>query len=1473
MPLRKSDISRVVGLSTEESPTSQSRTENPRIRNLEVDQGGVATTRDGYERLASEAFTDSSIRLRGAPYHATLWHEFRDAILIPYHEDYRPTGDEEFTLAGIIEFTPLPNTIADGSSPLTITNDYGIISRGTTTASGTITITAFAQLNAGDKVNLIATDGTNYDFVNGAQSSVNGTWESTVDNDQTATNLMNVINTSSGPAGTRFTATVYGAVVTVTQAVGGTSGDTTITLTDSGVAGMTKTDFTNIRGTPLEISLYLEYASTNWTWHLHMVSGAPAVVDLTVVDSALDDGEEIGKKRYFEIAFDGDDTVVLTILNAVGGSSIGTATSTAFSDGLYNSTNDYPWVIGTTPETDGFPPSIPFQVGGSDSQGWLSARVAEIRIAAGSDAKAIRSANVTNGNYDRELRPYEYGTASVIGYWKLNDGIYGQLLDSCDLANKDYLAAGGLRSGNDANLLNIAPQWVTDVNDIRVNVSQNPDIASNYTGASMVGKFGLHFGGLDGMAIYRSLDPGGFVSTTANPLSRIWALATPAAGVGWTAELVFTPLLEPGETTYPNRVLYASSDQTHGSSVDTTLNPIMFSVVSDQFELKFVQGASVVTITITADQVSDFAGEKVTLTASRNYNTLSFAAYGENKSAQGTNASLAGSVPAVIISLQAGPFVMIGRKVNAFETNSATPATFTARAANMIFHEFRLWATPTSFATAQSRANIPVPEDARQGLAVYLVPTEGSGNEIENLGTSIDFSFAFLVPPFTAFNITTEPKNGESFIYPAEDTGPLPDRGIVTTYRPVKATGMIDFRRNIGETVARQLMIAAGSSLWSFDLSTNTLKFETGGIFKTDRLTDMIVFDDKVYLTNGGRPRVWDGSGMRFAGIAAPQSRPVLTVDTSGSITNSITDAPYLVAYRFANSKAAVYSNLSPWAVYEPSGSNDGRITNMSNIEVPPDPQVDAIEIFATPSGDSSVLYRLSGENGRLFDLSAGTVNFNTHSGAYITALTIASGALDEFRPAPITVTNFDSDPATVGDFYRFTPPPPSVALGLMGTRIIYALRDEPTTCVFSRIDGSIQPEHINMTPGFSARLKIPVDSGDQISAIRQYRDSLVVYLRDGRAEFVASGLEPTTAGFETPIEINILDHDIGSVSPYGVVNAAHTHITLAEGDLWTLTITEIHNLSSPPEEAHGPSRPHVGRTIRGLDGDFLKNAVLMHRQERQQIWIACTESTGVTNAPSSQNDTILVYSYRQRKWTSYRMPYVDMMIEVEASGDRRRPIGCVSGFVCQLDVTGRSIDSSDSSFLNGATSTVNTAVDGQTVRLASNTHTESTLRFRPMWIGTGGKYYLYIITDNRTVSARDELTMIPIDGQTPVVSDDVHIGSICPMIDFNVMPLGSDIIKRIRRVAMTSTEGGNTAIEINAWWDEFGLEPAYGDRNISGQTVTTTAVRQYVAVPLNGSFRIGRIQLVAPGVTTKLNIAELIIEYEAHRGRMQVMT
>jgi len=142
--------------------------------------------------------------------------------------------------------TPNAGTLLAGKYELSdgITNGAGRFGAGGA-AKATITITDYTELNTGDKVNLIATDTTNYDFTNGDQSSVAGTWESTTSNNATATNLMNVINTSSGPSGTRFTATVNGAVVTATQATGGVAGNTTVTLTDTGTAGMSKTNFTS----------------------------------------------------------------------------------------------------------------------------------------------------------------------------------------------------------------------------------------------------------------------------------------------------------------------------------------------------------------------------------------------------------------------------------------------------------------------------------------------------------------------------------------------------------------------------------------------------------------------------------------------------------------------------------------------------------------------------------------------------------------------------------------------------------------------------------------------------------------------------------------------------------------------------------------------------------------------------------------------------------------------------------------------------------------------------------------------------------------------------------------------------------------------------------------------------------------------------------------------------------------------------
>jgi len=157
-------------------------------------------------------------------------------------------GTWESTTSNAVTATNLMNVINTASGP---SGDRFTATVATVTsyATATITITDFTELNGdgsagSDNVNLVATDGTNYNFYCGDHSSVSGTWNASTDNDTTATSLMNVINTGSGPAGDRFTATVDGAVVTVTQAISGSAGDTTITLTDSGTAGMSKTNFT-----------------------------------------------------------------------------------------------------------------------------------------------------------------------------------------------------------------------------------------------------------------------------------------------------------------------------------------------------------------------------------------------------------------------------------------------------------------------------------------------------------------------------------------------------------------------------------------------------------------------------------------------------------------------------------------------------------------------------------------------------------------------------------------------------------------------------------------------------------------------------------------------------------------------------------------------------------------------------------------------------------------------------------------------------------------------------------------------------------------------------------------------------------------------------------------------------------------------------------------------------------------------------
>ena len=121
-----------------------------------------------------------------------------------------------------------------------------IISSATnSTASATITISDSSNLAADDKIVFNTTDGTTIAVTASADTTTStDTNQPTFDivddsNSTTATNLATCLNANS-----KVTATASDNVVTIKQVVPGGSGNTTITLTDSGDAGMTKSDFT-----------------------------------------------------------------------------------------------------------------------------------------------------------------------------------------------------------------------------------------------------------------------------------------------------------------------------------------------------------------------------------------------------------------------------------------------------------------------------------------------------------------------------------------------------------------------------------------------------------------------------------------------------------------------------------------------------------------------------------------------------------------------------------------------------------------------------------------------------------------------------------------------------------------------------------------------------------------------------------------------------------------------------------------------------------------------------------------------------------------------------------------------------------------------------------------------------------------------------------------------------------------------------
>lgn len=1169
---------------------------------------------------------------------------------------------------------------------------------------------------------------------------------------------------------------------------------------------------TSALNSSLPVRVFLDYsAGTRWNAQFYD-TGAGALVSVTVADTALDTTSD-GVYRHVEVVATGV-ALVLYIYDAT--SLIGSATA-AFQSINFGTR---PWVIGSYVDTGGYPVI-------AATHNYLSAKVSDFLVEIGGVSTALIS-----GAGPREFMPSEYSPSTVKGYWKFNDGDYTRVRDFCDTV-ENPLYTGTLK-GNHGAHWNIAPQWIRKSNTITYgNGTTNAFVADGASGIPCINRFALMFNGLQGVAMGRA----GSVEVTSStdPLTNIFT-QTPAANVGWTVEVVVTLLMERGATTYPDRTIYDS-----GFSAVTGINPIKIYTSGNNFYCQFRDTAAVRT-TPALGTVSDFAGEMITIVASRNNTTITFYVVGSVSSRLISTTVASPNTGFVTTGPDDGPFVFFGRSAaTSKDGQSDDPITWDARSMFGVFHEYRLYSVPRTQGEIAATANRDVPVSARSKLAVYLKADAGEGNELSNYGTSVTVT----IPTISVGTQVYQQVNYiDTRLIPTQESGPVPDEGLVIPFQSARVRGAIDFRNIIGESTARQLVFVAGCSIYTFDFSTNTLTHRSGGVFKRDEMASMVVFDETVYIADGTRPKAWDGAGLRFAGIKPPLERPYLATGDLSLVGGSLNDGDYLIAYRFANTRTGVKSNISPLRKWTASGGNASRLIAVHGLEIPQDPQVNAIEIFTTLEGDATRLYKVA----VVTDLTTGSHTFTTP----ISALLATTSPVDV--TVSLAVPNFGAT-TDLGDLYKFGAPPDSTVVAVNGSRLNYAATNEPGVIYFSRIDGGVQVEHIDLTPGVSGSIAVKTDAGDRINAMAPLDDSIFVYLRDSRAEVSASGLDSSvTGGLDLPYQIAIRDNDIGTVSPWSVVAVTGAHAFLSESDIYVRSRQDYRVISSPPEDVTNPTRPKIGRSIRELDGDYLYRAVAMHRQSRQQIWFAVTE------AGSTRNNAILIYSYRDKKWVRYTMPNIDFMLEVETDGDRRVPIGFVNGFVCQIDETAVTIDGYLTGVMTaGVSTTVATAAAGYIT--VGVTLTASAHRGTTAWVGTGGTWTQHIISDNSADTIYFENSSVVL-----TVGHTVHLGSIFPSFDIMVIPGSENDLKRYRVFGASATHDGMTEFNLSAWFDRFERSPAMANAVIADRVVTLSATQQFVATDFLGFGRICRLRLEAPKPGKSLNISEIGVEYEPIR-------
>ncbi len=807
--------------------------------------------------------------------------------------------------------------------------------------------------------------------------------------------------------------------------------------------------------------------------------------------------------------------------------------------------------------------------------GYAAVTVAELRYADATTAPACA------GVVDRELDrgPDSNELTDVVGYWRLNDGRGTSFGNTA--TGKSAIAVAGAE----------APEWVSDE-------------------SLVLGTGGLEFFGQSGFIHWR-------VDAIANYIFN----TTTVPGTLWAMDFVFTPRMEEGEDPASGGAGVRDQILFWAGTNYPNPQPIGLEVLSDQIKFSYRDSTNTLFTATLPGTLSTYVNQRCLINVRqiqpaatprieiRLYvdNPSSPVAGGTTNVAVASLVSGGGGYTAGVPGSISAQHWSIGQRISNFATFPPTPVGPSARC---IISTVRFWKFPTTasgycFGWTGLNEVTEHPAYANEQLVAQLRLNDGYGSSltVEGVRSSIPGS------------------NSTATLYPQQQDGLFYDEGLVEPYdaADVPMSFIADYRRLgvEGSLTRRKLMVVSGCTLYEVDLGAGTAKIAGSDLPKpgTGRWVG-VQWEDELYMAspNGRRPKVWDGVGVRNAGIEPPQGVPVVSSSATGG---SLADGDYYLYVTFRNGEKGEESNPSLGAAFTLGGGNVSQITNVT-IPTSSDPQVTQRRIYLTApfAGDA---------NGPSTYLVA-EINNNTDT-AYATAITTL-----DITALPL-------------EFLENQEPPPTSVVAIWKETLWAAGSPEYPTRVWYSL-----PTQLASFNQRTRYLEATSDQGDPVVALHELGNNLAIYLRDA-------------VQFAVPIESALADYTIqagvtnqGAVSHRGVLPIQGAHWFVGERDILIHDGGRVRNVTTPQE---GPS---IEDTMRNGWNDLLRDlSVAAYHRSRDQVWVTYASSG------STRNDSVIVWDFTTRKFSRYEME-MDFVAEVEDTADVSRLIGGSNGYVVELD-------------------------------------------------------------------------------------------------------------------------------------------------------------------------------------------------------------